>query len=330
MRSPKSNSVRFLATTVILVFILSFPPSASSQSYPIKPITIYCGYEAGGTVDVTTRALAQAAENVLGQPVVVENKPGGASTVAASLLAVKKPDGYTLGAIAGGALLMRPHLMKLPYNPLEDFSYIMEYSRLLGNLCVLSDSPFKTIDELIVHAKAHPGLAYASPGMYTQNHLSIELLAKCKGLKFKHVPFKGSTPAVTALMGKHTDFIATAGNVPYVKQGVLRMLLNYNYEKRLSDFPNVPTLRELGCEDLPGMGIFIIGPKGLPSTIWEKLGKTFKQVAETPSFKELLAKFDMPYEYYGYKDVKQMEQDIFPKYEWFKTFLKDMGAKRED
>ena len=320
----------FLALIAILAFALSFPLSASSQSYPVKPITIYCGYEAGGTVDVTTRALAQAVENSLGQPVVVENKPGGASTVAASLLAAKKPDGYTLGAIAGGALLMRPHLMKLPYNPLVDFSYIMEYSRLLGNLCVLTDSQFKTIDDLILYAKAHPGMAYASPGMYTQNHLSIELLAKCKGLKFKHVPFKGATPAVTALMGKHTDFIATAGNVPYVRQGVLRMLLNYNYEKRLPDFPNVPTLKELGCEDLPGMGIFLLAPKGLPGSIWEKLGKAFKQAAETPDFKELLAKFDMPYEYYGYKDVTQMEREIFPKYEWFRNFLKDMGAKRED
>ncbi len=320
----------FLALVAILAFALSFPLSASSQSYPVKPITIYCGYEAGGAVDVSTRALAQEAEKVLGVPVVVENKPGGASTVAASLLAVKKPDGYTLGSIAGGALLMRPHLMKLPYNPLEDFTYIIEYSRILGSLGVLSDSPFKTIDEFIVHAKNHPGLSYASPGMYTQNHLSIEILAKCKGLKFKHVPFKGSAPAMTALMGKHTDFIATGGNIPYVRQGLLRILLNYNYEKRLPDFPNIPTLKELGCEDLPGMGIFILAPKGLPSTIWEKLGQTFKHAAETSSFKELLVKFDHPYEYYGYKDKKQMEQNIFPKYEWFKTFLNTMGVKKED
>jgi len=316
-----------MATVVIFAFLISFPFEAFSQGYPIKPITIYCGYEAGGPMDLTARGLAQEAQKVLGVAVVVENKPGGGSTVAASLLATKNPDGYTLGVLAGGALSIRPHLTKVPYNPLKDFTYIMQYSRYIGSLCVLNESPIKTIDEFIVHAKANPGLSYASPGMYTQQHISIELLSQCKGLKFKHVPYKGANPAITALMGKHTDFLISGGNFPYVRKGMFRMLLALNIDKRLPDFSEIPTLKELGCEDCPGMGMIVVGPKGVPKAILEKLSLTFKQIMETANFKDLLAKLDIPYDY---KDAKQMEKDMPAEYEWFGPYLKKIGAKRQD
>ena len=316
-----------LATITILAFIVSFPPSASSQSYPTKPIIIYLGYPAGGSLDLTARLIAHEAEKMLGVPVVLENKPGGATTVATSLLAAKKPDGYTLAITSEGALTSRPHLMTLSYNPLTDFTYIMQYSRFIGSLCVLSESPIKTIDEFIVHAKANPGLSYGSPGLFTQSQLSVELLAQCKGLKFKHVPFKGGSEAIVALLGKHTDFVATGSNFPYVRGGKLRVLLNLNIDKRLPDFPNIPISKELGCEDFPGLGIIVVGPKGLPGTILGKLSKTFRQVTETPSFKELLAKNDLPFDY---EDANQLEQSIPAKYEWFKNYLKKMGAKKED
>jgi len=323
----KRDFIVSLAAIMSLALWICMPATSNAQTYPNKPITIYCGYVAGGPMDLTARELARGAEEILGAPVVVEDKPGGGSTVAASLLGSKRPDGYTLAVIAGGALIIRPHLMKLTYNPLEDFTPVMQYSRYLGSLCVLGESPFKTIEELIAHAKTHPGVAYGSPGMYTQQHISVELLAQCKGLKFKHVPFKGATEAATSLMGKHIDFLATGGNIPYVKKGLFRMLLSYNTQKRFPEFPDVPTLKELGCEDCPGMGIMIIGPKGLPKPIVEKLGAAFKKISETPNFKQLLASFDLPYEY---KDEKQMEKEIVTEHKWFETYLKKIGAKKQD
>lgn len=312
----------------VLIFLISFSPPASSQTYPDKPITIYCGYEAGASTDVTARALAEGAEKLLGVPVVVESKAGGGATVAAGLVASKKPDGYTLGVISTGALTVRPHLFKVAYNPLQDFTVICNYSLYVGGLCVLKESPLKSIDEFIAYAKAHPGLSYGSPGMSTQQHLAVELLAQCKGLTFKHVPYKGGAPANTALMGKHTDFVAGAGqHIMYVKQGVFRLLLVYNAEKRDPNFPDVPILKELGCQDAPALGYIVVGPKGIPPAISKKLGETFKKVADGPGFQKVLASFDLPYDY---KDRGQMEKEIPVEYEWYKSFLKKFGAKQED
>jgi tripartite-type tricarboxylate transporter receptor subunit TctC len=318
----------FLAVGLILALLIPFSPMAYGQAYPEKPITIYCGYEAGASTDVTARALADGAEKLLGVPVVVENKAGGGATVAAGLVASKKPDGYTLGVISTGALTVRPHLFKVAYNPLQDFTLICNYSLYIGGLCVLKESPFKTIDEFIAYAKAHPGLSYGSPGISTQQHLAVELLAQCKGLTFKHVPYKGGAPANTALMGKHLDFVAGAGqHIMYVKQGVFRMLLVYNAEKRDPNYPDIPILKELACQDAPALGYIVVGPKGIAPAISKKLGETFKKVGDGPGFQKVLASFDLPYDY---KDREQMEKEIPVEYEFYKTFLEKMGAKKKD
>ena len=317
----------FSVPGLILAWFISLPIAAFGQAYPDKPISIYCGYAAGASTDVTARALAEGAEKPLGVPVVVENKAGGGATVAAALVASKKPDGYTLGVISTGALTVRPHLVKLSYNPLQDFTVIMQYSIYIGGLCVLRESPIQTIDEFVTYAKAHPGLSYGSPGMFTQQHLATELFRECKGLTFKHVPTKGGAEANTALLGKHTDFVAGAGqHIAYLKQGLFRMLVVYNTDKRDPNFPNVPTLKEIGCPDAPALGYIVVGPKGIPDAISNKLGETFKKVVEGPAFQKVLANFDLPYDY---KDRAQMEKEVPAEYEWFKTFLKKMGVKKE-
>lgn len=326
MQSIKSDSKMFFAAGLILAFLISFPLPASGQAYPDKPITIYCGYAAGASTDVTARALADGAEKLLGVPVVVENKAGGGATVAAALVASKKPDGYMLGVISTGALTVRPHLLKLGFNPLKDFTVIMNYSRYIGGLCVLSESPIKTIDEFIAYAKAHPGLSYGSPGMYTQQHLAVEIFRECQGLTFKHIPTKGGAEANTQLLGKHTDFVAGAGqHITYVKQGVFRMLLIYNADKRDPNYPNLPILKELGCQDAPALGYIVVGPKGIPESISKKLGEVFKKVAEGPVFQKVLANFDIPYDY---RNQAQMEKEVPVEYESYKTFLEKMGVKK--
>jgi tripartite-type tricarboxylate transporter receptor subunit TctC len=319
---------KFFALVALMVILLfSLPVSAADQAYPDKPITIYCSYAAGATTDLTTRSLAEGVEKLLGVPVIVENKPGGTSTVCAGLVASKKPDGYTLGVISTGALTLMPHMVKLSYSPLKDFTVIMQYSRFLGGLTVLSESPIKTVDDFVAHAKAHPGLSYGSPGMYSQQHLAVELFGQCKGLKLKHVPFKGGAESNTALLGKHLDFVAGSGqHVRYVKQGVFRVLLIYNSNKRDPNFPNIPTQEEIGCQDYPANGMMLVGPKGMPEAAVKKLGEAFKKVSESPNFHKLLDQFDLPYDYKG---RTELEKEIPPQYEAAKNLLMKMGFKKE-
>jgi tripartite-type tricarboxylate transporter receptor subunit TctC len=327
MRFQKKNSEIFAITVVLLSFLISWPSLAAGQTYPDKPITLYCGYEAGATTDLTTRALAKGAEKLLGVSVVVENKPGGSSSVCAALVASKKPDGYILGVIDSfGSLTARSHLMPPPYKPLEDFTFIVQYGLYVGGICVLAESPIKTIEEFIAYAKAHPGLSYGSAGMLSRGHIAVELFAKCKGLTLKHVPFKGGAPANTALLGKHTDFVAGVGqHIQYVKQGVFRMLMVFSAEKRDPYFPLIPMAKDLGCEDVPPNQYIMVGPKGIPEPVYQKLNEAFKKVINGPDFQKVMESFNLPLEY---KDKPQLEKEMAAQYEWYGSFLKKMGVKK--
>ena len=311
----------------IFAFLVSFPLRAAGEVYPEKPIIIYCGYEAGATLDVTIRALARGAETLLGSPVVVENKAGGAATICATLLAKKKPDGYTLGSIASSALTVQPHLVKVAYDPVKDFTFICQYGSYLYGLCVPADSPINTIDEFIAYARAHPGLAYGSPGTNNPPQIAVELLAQCKGLTFRHVPFKGGAPANTALLGKHLDFVAGAGqHLQYVKQGAFRLILQLAAEKRDPGYPEIPTLAELGCQDAMPSKYMIVAPKGLPEHVSAKLDDTFRRVAATPGFQSLLSNLNIPS---IYRNRHDLERNIPADIAWYKDFLTKVKPKQE-
>jgi tripartite-type tricarboxylate transporter receptor subunit TctC len=326
MKRQKNFFPPFFILTVIGSALFLIPPGpALAQDYPSRPITIYCGYEAGATTDLTARGLAAGLEKLLGVAVVVENKAGGGATVAAGLVASKKPDGYTLGVVSTGVITVRPHIFKVSYDPFKDFTLIAQYSRYIGGLCVLADSPLKTIDDFIAYAKSKPGLSYGSSGAYTQQHMAVELFSQCKGLNLKHVPYKGGAPANTALLGKHTDFVAGSGqHIQYVKQGVFRMLMIYNAEKRDPDYPNLPILKELGCPDAPALGYILVGPKGLPEPVYKKLLTATQKIVEGEEFQKLLKHLDLPYDF---KDGKTMEKEVASESAWYKEFLPKMGAK---
>jgi tripartite-type tricarboxylate transporter receptor subunit TctC len=314
-----------LGAALLTGWALSFPAMTLGE-YPSKPITIICSSGAGATTDITARALGAGVEKLLGVPVVVENRGGGAHTVGAALVASKKPDGYTLGVISAGAITVRPHLLSINYDALKDFTLINQFSRYIGGLCVMNESPIKNIQEFIAYAKSHPGLSFGSSGVYTQQHLAVELLGMCKGLTFKHVPYKSGAEANTSLIGKHTDFAAGSGqHIIYVKQGVFRMILLYNADKRDARYPNVPTLKELGCDDAPALGFITVAPKNLPPEIFKKLRGAFKKVADSPEFQKTLDAVDLPYDYL---EGAELEKSLLAQYEWYKVFLKKVGVKK--
>lgn len=306
-----------------LLSSLTLPVVAQAQ-YPDKPITLYVAFAAGATTDVTARALAQGAEKILGVPITVENKGGGGATVANGLLASKKPDGYSLLVTSTGSITVRPLLMKLAYTP-KDFRVLMQYTFYIGGLVVPADSPWKTVDDFVAHAKKNPGMTYASSGPNTQQQIGVESFARCKGLTFKHVPTKGGSAANTALMGKHVDFIAGSGShIPLVQQGTFRELVTFHVDTRDPKRPDIPVMKDIGCPPTnPPNGMIVVAPAGLPDAIATKVTAAFKQVSETPEFKKLLDKYNLDY---AYEDGKSV-QDKFPaEIEWYKKYFTDAGV----
>jgi tripartite-type tricarboxylate transporter receptor subunit TctC len=322
--TSRKNSLRTVSAAGIGLFFLLVAGTGFTQDFPHKPITLYCGQEAGATTDISARALADGAQKELGVPVVVDNKPGGGFTVAATLLANKKPDGYTLAVISSSAMTTRHLMLKPAFDPFKDFTYILAYAIYPGGICVREDSPFKTIHDLIEHSRKNPGsLSYSSSGTGSSNQLAVEFLAKQTGVKFKHVPFKGGAPACTALIGGHVDFTAGAGiHLHYVKQGTFRMLAVVTAEERDPAFPQVPTLRDLGYKDLPHSYFILVGPRGLPGPVFKKVETAFRGVAVSPEFRKVLENLSVPY---MFKDRSQLETELPKEYQLYASLLKEFG-----
>lgn len=315
---------------VSIILMLFFPFNAISQDFPTKPITIYCSYEAGGSVDAGSRMFAEEAQKELGGPVVVENHPGGSGAVAASLLASKKPDGYTLSDVPTAQLAIVPLTVKVAFDPLKDFTFIFSATITPGNICVREDSPFKTLSDLIEYARKNPGtLSYGSPGKGGPQQLAVEYLARQANVKFKHVPFKGGAPSATALLGKHIDFNAGGGtNHKYVKQGAFRALAVTMAEERDPQFPNVPTLKELGYKDFPSnkQGL-LFAPKGLPESISNKLEAVFLKVADSSKFRKLVESFGL---IVILKNRRQLESEFQRDFQFYSSFLREIDLEKKN
>jgi tripartite-type tricarboxylate transporter receptor subunit TctC len=327
MKLKKHIFCLFFIVAFSLALLTGAPPVAQAQDFPNKPITLYCGFAAGGTVDLVARSLASGAEKILEVPVVVETKVGGSSTLAAGLTASKKPDGYTLGIVTSDAITRLPDLIKVPYDPIKDFTFIGQYVSGIAGLVVHAESPIKTIQEFIAYAKAHPGLTYGSSGINSHNAIPIELFARCKGLQFKEIPFSGGAESVTQMLGKHTDFLCGSGShIPYVEQGKFRMLFVSMTDKRDPNHPEVPMLKELGCPDIQPNTHLILAPKGLPDAVASKLEGVFKKVSEGQDFQRLVLKqikLNL-----NFRTRAQTNEDMQSQLEFFKDYHKKTGTKK--
>ena len=288
--------------------------AAAQEKYPNRAINLIVGYPAGGTTDLGARALGVAAGKILGQPVVILNKPGGASSVAMATLKNEKPDGYTIGVLASGAVLSQ-HMRKVPYDSAQDFTPIMQYAVFLYALVVRADSPWKTFNEFIDYAKTNPGkVRYGTGGSGTPQHLVMERLAVKEKIKWTHIPFQGNGPAVTALLGGHVEANpGTSEWKPHVQAGKLRLLAAFG-EKRMPDFPDVPTLLDLGYDIVAPSLICIVGPKGISPQIVQTLHGAFKKAMEDPDFINVNKVGDMPIIYRGPEDLAkhllQMNEEV--------------------
>jgi tripartite-type tricarboxylate transporter receptor subunit TctC len=287
---------------IVSAAVLAGAPLSAAE-FPTKPVTLVIPYPAGGSTDLTGRALAVAAKQYLGQPVICENKSGGGGTVGPSLVLSKPPDGYTIG-ISSGAVTIAHHMGKLNFNPLEDSTPIIRYTTYVFGMVVRADAPWKTIQEFVKFAKENPQkVTYGTPGVGTNPHLAMEELSILTGIQLVHMPFKGGAEAATALLGGHVDAVSDSTSWgPMVDAGKFRLLVTYS-PQRMPKYPDVPTLKEAGYDMVYTSPLFMIGPKGIPKPIVARLHDALKKSLTDADYKSILKKYDMPENYLGPEDL---------------------------
>lgn len=266
--------------------------SAWAQTWPSRPIRLVVPFPAGGLIDRMARLIGPRLAASLGQPVVVDNKPGVGGHLGAADVARAAPDGYTLLLANTGPFAIAPYLQaKKPYDPLTQFTYIGQISQGSYIAVTRPDHPAKDLKDWVQWARANTGkVNFASGGTGTSTHLNGELMNQATGLNVTHVPYKGSAPAIQDLLGGQTQLLIDAGSVllPQVKGGKLKALA-VTGPQRDPQLPDVPTVRELGLGAMESVGFQgLVAPAGLPQAITDRLSAELAKVLAQP---EVKAKF---------------------------------------
>ncbi|HEY4374012.1 MAG TPA: tripartite tricarboxylate transporter substrate binding protein [Burkholderiales bacterium] len=271
--NPVYRAASCAAAALALGFCVS---AAQAQNYPNHPIRMIAPYEPGGGVDIMARLVAQNLAKEIGQSVTVENRPGAGGVVGTQAVVASAPDGYTLELVSTSPVAVAPYLVKnLPYNPEKDLTPISLIANVPALLLVKPDSPVKTVPDLLKQAKAQPGkLTASSSGIGGTAHLSIQLLKISSGIDILHVPYKGTGPALTAVMaGEATmTFSDVVSGLKFAQTGQLRAVAVTSL-KRLGVLPDVPTIAETVPGYNSGVWYAIYGPAKLPPAIVATLNK---------------------------------------------------------
>jgi tripartite-type tricarboxylate transporter receptor subunit TctC len=275
--------------------------AAQAQQFPSKPVSLIVPWPAGGSTDIYFRKLGEITARHLGQPLVIENRPGGSGMNGPATMAkTAKPDGYTISQLAITAFRV-PHMQKVDWDPITDFTYIIGLAGYTFGIVVKADSPFKTFQDLIAYARANPGkLSYATPGTGTSLHLAMEEIAAKAGVQFLHVPFKGYGDGAIALMGGHVMVqVDSTGWAKQVDAGAQRLLATLG-DKRTRW--NAPTVKELGVDTVSNSPFGLVGPKGMPGDVVKRLHDAFKKSLDDPEYLKILAQLDQPAWYMSSED----------------------------
>ena len=280
-----------LCRVICVVAAVLLAPLAGAQSYPSKPIRMILSVPAGATPDVTARLVTPRLSQLLGQPLVVDNRGGAGGLIGAELAAKAAPDGYTLFISSPGALTILPHLRKVPYDTLRDFTPVSLISVGPFVLITHASVPVKTVKELIALARAQPGkLNYASAGNGVANHLAMELFKQMAGVDIVHVPYKGAPQAVTDVLAGHMNmmFNSIAPIIAHIRAGRVQVL-GISSSKRSSQLPDVPTISEAGVPGYEAENWFgLFAPARTPQRIVARLNDAVVKVVRSP---EIQAQF---------------------------------------
>lgn len=319
-----------LATVALALGTAAAQAQAPAQGFPNRPITLINVFAAGGPSDIHLRALANKAKDVFGVPVVVENKLGGAGTVGPAVMAATaKPDGYTVSYVGAGIFTV-PNMQKVAFDPAKDFTYIIGLSGYRIIVAVKNDARWKTWDEVAAEARDNPlKITYSTPGPGSATHLAFESAAFPLNLKFRHVPFRGASEQVAAMLGAHIDLTAVGGNVfPVIDAGEARPLL-WLTEEPSPRYPNIPGLKQLGIKSEIDLNFpyGLAGPKGMDPAIVKILHDGFKKAIESPEHQAILQQLDQPDRYMSTADYTAFAHRQIGAY---KVAMDRLGIQRKE
>ncbi|SMC79491.1 Tripartite-type tricarboxylate transporter, receptor component TctC [Polynucleobacter kasalickyi] len=309
-------------------FILLFSFNPVQAAFPDKPIKVIIGFSAGGPLDSHLRLLTENLQSILGQPIIVDYKSGAGGVLGAQFVAQSPPDGYTILLANTGTMVINPAIYaKSSYDTLKDFQPIARTAQQPLAFIVNKDLPVNSLKEFITYAKANPSkLNYGSSGNGGISHLVPEMLKTETSILMTHIPFKGSAPAFTDLIAGHVQFMAEslpqAAN--YAKQGRLKVLA-ITSAKRNPALPNIPTVIETGVANIEVVGFYgILGPKGMPPEVLNKLSQAFKETLESPEIQKKMVDQGADPAYLNADQFTKFLSAEMPR--WAKA-VKDAGAK---
>lgn len=265
----------------------------AADAYPTRSIRLLLPFAAGGTVDIMARPIAAKLHELLGMPVIVDNRPSAGGILAAELTKQAAPDGQTLFMASSSTLFIGPaYFKKVSYDTLKDFTPISLVAQqpllIVGNIGL----PIRNVKELIAYAKSRPAkLNYGTVGLGTSNHLTGELLSHAAGIKMESIAYKGGAQGITAVIGNEIELMITQPNtgLPYVKSGRVRAIATTGV-KRSAIYPDTETLVEAGYKDLAITGYYtIVGPRGLPPPIVQRLNTEIRRAIASPAVSEALS-----------------------------------------
>ena len=298
LRSPLRsdfNTVKFLLR--ILFFsassLLALQGAQAQDNYPSRPIRLLLPFAAGGTVDIMAHPIAAKLHELLGKPVIVDNRPSSGGILAAELTVQAAPDGQTLFMASSSALFIAPaYFKKVPYDSMRDFTPISLVAQQPLLIVANVSLPINNVKELIAYAKAHPRkVNYGTVGLGSSNHLTGELLSHAAGIKMEPIAYKGGAQGITAVIGGEIEIMITQPNtgLPYVKSGRVRAVATTG-TKRSPTYPGVETLVEAGYKDLAITGYYtIVGPRGLPQPIVQRLNTEIRRAVASPEVRDALS-----------------------------------------
>ncbi|BAT60863.1 tripartite tricarboxylate transporter family receptor [Variibacter gotjawalensis] len=289
---------------------------AQAQNWPNRPVRMIVPYTGGGYTDNMARTVGAKISEAIGQPLVYENRPGANSVIGAEVVAKAAPDGYTFGTVIAGHSANQTLNPKLPFDVVKDFTYVSLMSVAPLMLVARKDLPIKNVKEMIAYAKANPGkLNFASSGIGSAAHLTMELLKAREGLNMQHVPYRGTQPALTDLIGGRVDvmFDTVSAFMSHVEAGTINAIA-VTAKGRMPSAPSVPTMGEQGVQDfVTGTWAGIIAPAGTPKAIVDRVAAESKKALADPAMKAQLEKL-------GYEAVGNTPEE-------YTAFLKDEVAR---
>ncbi len=283
--------MRLMLRSLLAAVALSIGAASAAAAYPDRPVILVNPYAAGGPADVVARSLARALEKRLGQPVVVENKPGGGASIGTGFVARAKPDGYTLLLGTSAGHVVTPLMQKTVYDGVKGFAFCSVVAVQPIMLVVNPSRGIRSVSELIARAKAEPGKwSYGSAGVGGATHLGAELFQQVAGVQLNHIPYAGASPAINDVVGGQTDLamLNLSASLPFIRQGRL-LALAYASDKRSPLLPDVPTLAEAGVAGADAATWYsLAAPAGTPADIVRTLSDAVRAVNDDPDYRRVM------------------------------------------